>query len=194
MNQPTSLLPAVMHTFKFNNTAALSFHDGLSPDLQKVITPYEMFYLAQDWACRKYTKSMKFMKEYDSFVVLMHPDSSVEKFVESGEAIRYVPRPANEPNTINSERFLFFYDSKNKEQTAAVLWLPGFSSSGYVNPHRFSTHDERKCNRGDPYYYMNAESELRSNPVAMSKNMICELMVLNETTEARIFLVVMFFD
>lgn len=157
--------------FRYNHGAGLAFHDGLNPALADIITTREMFHLAQDWGCQKYAQIKKYIKGYDSFSLLMHPDSSVKMFVKS-LTVSYT--------TMNTERILFFYDSKGVNDGVAMLWLPGHNSPAPMSPARFSTHAETVNGLGDRGYYRQYEEGFKQNPIAMAKHMVCEIIRIKQ--------------
>lgn len=157
--------------FKYNPAAAVACHDGLNPELMKIITPCEMFHLAKDWGCNKYAQIQKYIKECDSFCLLMHPDSTVKMFVESHH---------HAYTTMNTERILFFYDSKGVAPAAAMLWLPGHNSPAPMSPVRFSTLAETVNGLGDTGYYRQYQEGFKQNPIAMAKHMICEIIRIKQ--------------
>jgi len=187
----------ILDTFNYSAHAAIHFHAGLSHDLARIISPHEMYYIAEGQAVRRYESTIQFLKTYDSVCVLMRNESSLKVFEETSEsgsasavatrghavAGKYSPsgQCLSDDNSKCTERVLFFYDSRNILNGAAMLWLPG-NINRPVTPIRFGRIDVPGV--GDQSYYEAHAESFHAHPVAWMKHMICEMLTINRVHRA----------
>lgn len=177
----TNQAPTIIDTFRYNHDLALHFHDGLSADLRKVISPREMYYIVEGQAVRRYESTIKYLKTYDSVCVLMRNESSIKVFEQTfNDSLMH--RGTNN-NSESTERVLFFYDSRNRNHGTAMLWLPG-NIHRPICPIRFDSFSSLADGYGNRAYYETYAETFNAHPVAWMKHMICEMLTISREHRA----------